>query len=294
LTIVLSATAVEAVQAAGLALLLPIGGLLAVAVQWRDVRRTTLLAGWCWMLAALLSLAASEAVFIAVGNPPPAWAEHLRYAAAVTTFCPLMALLGSKRPQHGAWQWIVLTFLGVLLLPAVEALLFYPTEPLSLHPARRWFLAILIAVGAFNSLPTRYWPTGLLTCVGQVLVLSDYLPLARLGFGDWAVTTGVGCLAAGQIMRAARLPRGRRAASHLDRLWLDFRDNYGTLWALRVADRFNDSARRLGWGATLGWRGFEFERADDQFSAQACAVVSKGLRALLRRFVSPEWIARRR
>lgn len=287
------ATASGAAGPASIALVLLTAGLLALAVAWRDVRTTTLVAGWWWTLASLCALATGEALVATHADPLPAWVSHLRYAAAMTTFCPLMALLGSKRPQHRAWQLIVLTFLGVLVLPAAEALLFYPTEPLSVHSARRWFLLILVAVGAFNSLPTRYWPTGLLTCLGQVLLMGEYLPLVQFGLGQWQVAAGIACLVAGLSLRAAQLPRGRRASRPPDRLWFDFRDSYGTLWALRVADRFNDTARRLGWGVRLGWNGLTFDRDADQHSPGTQAAVNRGLRMLLRRFVSPEWIARK-
>jgi hypothetical protein len=42
-------------------------------------------------------------------------------------------------------------------------------------------------------------------------------------------------------------------------VWFDFRDAFGTLWGLRVVERFNDTARRSNWPVRLGWRGFEFE-----------------------------------
>jgi hypothetical protein len=283
----------EAADPALVALLVLIAGLLAQALAWRRVRGTTLVAGWWWTLVALLALAASEALVILDGDSLLMATSHVRYAAAVTTFCPLMALLGSKRPQSGAWQWIVLTFLGILSLPAAESLLFHSTGPLTPHPARRWFLLILVAIGAFNALPTRYWPTGVLTCLAQVLLLGDHVPLTTFRLGNWTTAAGIACLVAGLVLRAADMPRRRRATRAEDRLWLDFRDGYGTLWALRVADRFNDSARRLGWGVRLEWNGFTFEHDEDYNSATQPAV-SRGLRTLLRRFVSPEWISRRR
>ncbi|MBI3468144.1 MAG: hypothetical protein HY000_34495, partial [Planctomycetes bacterium] len=41
-----------------------------------------------------------------------------------------------------------------------------------------------------------------------------------------------------------------------DRVWLDFRDDFGFVWAKRVQDRFNAAAGQLGWPIVLGWSGF--------------------------------------
>ena len=41
---------------------------------------------------------------------------------------------------------------------------------------RSWFLLVLIALGALNYLPTRFWPASLLFAAGQVLLLARFLP----------------------------------------------------------------------------------------------------------------------
>ena len=101
------------------------------------------------------------------------WLMPLRFAAAMATFCPLMALLGAKRPQDRAWQFIVFSLWIVLSLPSFEWLLFGGVA--EIHPARFWFLVVLTLIGATNGLTTRYWPSGLLFAGGQLALLVPFL-----------------------------------------------------------------------------------------------------------------------
>lgn len=89
-------------------------------------------------------------------------------------------------------------------------------------------------------------------------------------------------------LMAVGLPRGAAARSPLDRVWLDFRDAFGVAWGLRVAERLNASAAMYSWPVTLTWQGFRGRQ--EGTSDIPPAAVEEGLRGLLRRFVSPEWI----
>ena len=100
-------------------------GWLALARLWKGAMRTTLSAPWCWVGISLTALSAAElAIAWLARDVQPAWVSHLRYCAAVTTFAPMMAVLGAKRPQNRAWQLIVLALLAILILPSIQALLF--------------------------------------------------------------------------------------------------------------------------------------------------------------------------
>jgi hypothetical protein len=284
----------------------------AAALIWRkrSLRGTTLVAPWWWAMLSLLALAACE-VWIAVAFPAldtlsasyhlhQAYAGQLRFLAAATTFCPLMAVLGAKRPQDRAWQWIVLSLLATLLLPIAVAMVYRPSRPLELHLAHRWFLAILLLMGWLNYLPTRSWAPGLLASAGQTLLFLDHLPLpvkyspGQGGWQDYRFLGGMSFIVTAILLWSAQQGRRRNVTWPLDRVWLDFRDLFGAIWALRVAERFNAASTMQGWQVWLGWSGLIV--GDEQTEGPPPPVeeaMHDQLRILLRRFVSPEWIAER-
>lgn len=277
--------------------LLLLGGGLLVAGRER-LRGTTLMAVWWWGLAALISVAGVEIWAFAYGGAPlPAWADHICYAAAATTFCPVMAQLGAKRPQDRAWQFIVLSLWIVVVLPAGEMLLDAPGDALQLHAARRWFLALLIGLGLVNSLPTRYWPSGVLYALGQSLLLARHLPWPALLDESLRPLAGLSCGVFALALWTMELPWANRSGSTVDRWWLDFRDAYGTLWSLRLAERFNAAAAMYDWPVRMGWQGLKLDSqvaAYAQLPSDQRASIEQVLSTMLRRFVSEDWMARRR
>lgn len=274
-------------------------GVVAWGILGRRLVGTTLIAPWCWAGGSLACLCATEAWLCF--QPAAIWHGHLRYAAAATSFWPLMALLGAKRPQDRGWQFVVLSLWGILLLPSGEGLLYAPRTPFELAPAWSVFVYGLLGLGVINSVPTGRWPVALATNVGRLLLLAPSLPGARLWTEGHPATCAIGGtgLFACSLLLDAVLRSRHAAAQPLDRVWLDFRDAYGLLWGLRVAERFNASARQLNWGRQLRWRGF----ADDphtpavapsaQTAAETAALVRQNFEVLLRRFVSSEWIESR-
>ncbi len=267
-------------------------GLCALFGRKSRLTGTTLVAPWCWSLAALAAVAVSAmAIAIAAGAPRAEWVMPLRFAAAMTTFCPLMALLGAKRPQDRAWQFIVFSLWIVLSLPSFEWLLFGGVE--EIHPARFWFLVVLTLIGATNGLTTRYWPSGLLFAVGQLALLAPFLTSGHVPLPEEVTgSLGLSAMVLAWVLVALGLPPARRASNPLDRVWRDFRDLYGVVWAMRIAERINASATMYSWPVRLDWRGFR-DRETDQPVAEVPEAVVESLRSLLRRFVSPEWIAAR-
>lgn len=263
----------------------------ALLVRWPRLRGTTLLAVWAWSLAALCAIALSEILIGTAAEGPRAnWSLPLRFAAAMGTFCPIMAMLGAKRPQDRAWQFIVLSLWVILSLPTFEWLLF--TGVREIHPARFWFLIVLVGVGALNGLATRGWLSSLLYGLGQLALIAPFLPQAQTWLpADRSVWLGLALLATAWTLQA--VPRRPRAhCTGLDRVWLDFRDAFGVVWALRVAERMNASASMYQWPVTLHWHGFLPNEASAA-TVEVPEAVEESLRSLLRRFVSPEWIDQR-
>jgi hypothetical protein len=252
---------------------------------------TTLLAPWAWCLAALGAVSAAEVASAAGGGS--AWREPLRYAAAVSSFCPLMAVLGAKRPQDRAWQWIVASLWGVLAIPGIESLLFRPGQPLYVAPAWSWLLLALWLIAALDYLATRFWPSCLLVLAAQWIWLADYLPLPgamQLAYDFRARLLGLACAAAAVALVAAGLPRRRQRSDSLDRLWLDFRDSYGAAWSLRVAQRLHEMPHQEAARLSPGWFGL---LGHEPPTAADRAAIEQSLRPLLARFVSAQWIEQR-
>lgn len=217
--------------------------------------------------------------------------EATGFLCAMATFLPAVALLGAKRPQHLAWNWVVAA-LGLLVsLPAIECLLFGRAAPAHDLGLRGWFLWVLWGLTLVTYLPTRQWASSLLAALGQLLWLGEYLPLVQGPVSDNASAWGQSLLA-GAVLAAGvahllprRLPTGSRE-------WLEFRDAYGLFWALRVQERMNDSAQRLGWDYLLLWGGpvrksdgRALEEIADEGTRRA---VRSGWNGLVRRFVSSE------
>ena len=220
------------------------------------LRETTLLYAWGWRLASIAAAAVAGFLVLAdspelkLGGLPPG-----RFAAGALALCPAMAVLGAKRPQHGAWQFVVISLWGVLCLPAAEAAVLRPGDVVQLSHGRDFFLWGLMAIGACNWIGTRMAIPAAFVLLAQCLLLAEYLPGVAWSPGAWRYMAAQGAflLAIG----AERLTRSAHAkASPLDRQWLAFRDAFGLLWALRVAERANAFAAGEQVPVYLGWRGF--------------------------------------
>ena len=275
-----------------LAGLIAIAGLAALALRIRAVRGTTLVAPSAWSIVSLLSVCLAETAGTWPGDSATGSSfVELRFAAAMSTFCPMTALLGARRPQDRGWQWIVLSLWAILSLPSIEWLLFGGTQ--EIHAARFWFLGILTSVGALNGVATRFWPASVLFCLGQAMLLSPYLPAISSALPTaTGPLWGIGLLVTAWVLPAIGWPRSSTAGSRLDRVWLDFRDAYGAVWGLRIVERMNAAASVPGWPARLGWRGFRLRQTGTPIAPWPEGV-EDALRTLLRRFVSEDWLAAR-
>jgi uncharacterized membrane protein YhaH (DUF805 family) len=256
----------------------------------QHLRGTTLMAAWCWAIGAIAMIAVVEimaaSASLAAGSP---WLSFARYAAAMASFCPTMALLGAKRPQDRAWNWIVLSLWAVLLVPAIQAAMTRPGEPIRLHAMWTGFVLLLTLIGPVNGLPTRFWPSVLLVGVGQLGLVWDYLPLGAENFNSPLL--GLAAFCAAVLIAAAGWPRQRPAENQVDQTWIDFRNMYGAIWGLRVAERFNQEAERNDLPVMLTWHGLVLKTGNDIEKYRLAT--TKTLRSLLLRFVSADWIDRR-
>ena len=264
-----------------------------VASHRRQLRGTTLVApaNWCLLSSLVLMVVETWLFLRPVGPAEAAW----RYLAAVSTFCPMMALLGAKRPQDRGWQFIVASLWIVLALPATQDLVFSPGSRLHLHAAWQWFLIILIVISLANYLPTRFGGSAMLVAIGQWLLLREQSPFMSQLPTNSEPAWGLLLLALSILWARITIARRRDTRQGWSRVWIDFRDCFGVVWALRITERVNQSARAYGWPIRLTWNGFvgADQPADLPDQSAFSSEVELSLRTLLRRFVSPEWIDER-
>lgn len=255
----------------------------------KHVRGTTLAAAWSWSFAATVTVGAVEiAVWLAspsAGPTPslPSWATAARYAAAVLALCPTVAVLGAKRPQDRAWQWVVLSFWAILLVPAARSYLLLGGQ-IAVHAAQGTLMLVVAAMGAVNWFATRFRWAAIAACAAQLLLVAPYTPLAGVALPAFPPNALIPVLLALVACRLHENPA--RPANATERLWLDFRDAFGLFWAARVMARLNAAAQQHGSPIVVAWRGIEFGDADDRTRA----AFARSLRMLVRRFVADDWL----
>jgi hypothetical protein len=241
-----------------------------LAAAWWFNRRTSLVhtvdwaaTAWgAWTLTAFLEAGGSEQL-------------ACRYVSLCLTGCAGVAVLGARRPGVAAWDLVVAGLLIVLGRPMWEH-----AGPFPLETADRVFLALVLAVPLVNYLPTRIGPGMILLAVACVL---EAAPLLGWPEPEWAGGVGAG---AGWMAFAAWLSwltwqlRLSPEVGTFDRLWLEYRDRFGLLWAFRIREQFNHAAAHAGWPVRLTWNGLQPPGAEPPEAMSA-------LQAVLKRFAPP-------
>lgn len=266
-------------------------GAVALGFAFRSVRGTTLV--WPAIWAALTW------AFIGLFSRFPGAGQ--RYFSAVLAITPVLAMLGAKRPQNLAWQCIVATMVAVLVSPVGKAWayaeIFFETPMLF-----RWLLAAHILIGFANYAPTRFAVPAALAAVGQVLLAAGALPFLNAGsYSNFR--SGVAVLACAIILAVWLDHSSSKHAPGMQRLWNDFRNHYGAVWTLRVAERLNSTAEMHRWPVEFSWSGllvkgfssrsYVDDKSLDSLDPEVRHRVERELRSMLRRFVSHDWIVRR-
>jgi hypothetical protein len=217
------------------------------------------------------------------------WTVHVDYLAGVTTLAPFAALLGAKRPQDRAWQLIVAALVALFAFQDFRTWAIDPSTSPTPHAAWRWLATGLVVMQLLNYLATRHAASACLAFAGQVCLLGDNLAVWSGELGE-PIPYGLLLVSAAVFMAALRERRTYRRSADAQRAWLEFRDRYGALWALRVAERVNAVAAQQRSRLRLGWSGFrheEFEneqQADSSLSPDADPI-HKTLQAILARFL---------
>lgn len=244
---------------------------------WRAVKAanvTTLGPTVVWLLTAWLGWLS---VILCALLDWPVW--PVLHIALSLTACTGVSVLGARRPGLGAWNFVTLGLLAVLLLPLIEQA--WSAPHWSLDVLRAIFTGLVLAVGVVNYVSTRW--DSLAVATGGALWASVWIlaaPEQRAEFSHFVVPAIALALALCVwgiwLILRQRLTR----TSPVDELWLNFRDRYGLMWAKRVQEQFNQAALHGGYEERLMWRGLAASKLTSEREAQ----LQELLRAVLKRF----------
>ncbi len=268
-------------------------GFWPVLIAYRRTRASPLrtAVGWAFLALVLALVSQYQALAEPLGGGRPRtclWA----YLALSALLASTTSVLGARRPGAGAWSMLMIMLFLLLLVPLLESSLLLT----KLRDGRRFaleapwsFFVILIAVaGVTNYLPTR-WSLAASTIglgVGlqiSALIVSDS-PAARRGI-VWSTSTG---LYGFGLLATLVSPPSRPSRDEFSRAWFWFRDRWGVVWALRVAERFNESMKRSGLNGRLGWDGMEWELRETSRNPESSEEALTTLLMLIRRFATPQ------
>lgn len=285
---------------ASLPVLVPLLAAIVILAMTKSLRGTTLIAPRNWAIAALFVCILVEVSIDCGCAQSLASKQMLRYLSGICTFAPFMALLGAKRPQDRAWQFVVLTLLCVLVGPAISAYFNTSLLQFRLPGVVCWLLWALIAFEVINFVITRMALAGFGVAAAQLVLLHSQLP-GMAWLTEYEDAALVFAAIAGALVPSFLvfvIARNRLDEQHsFAAFWSDFRALFGTTWSMRVMMMFNNGAEKNNWPVRLGWFGIEpvspSGNANDAATTEITPAMAKSLRMLFRRFVSPEWIAER-
>ena len=257
-----------------------------LVVALRRQSRTTLIAPIWWCIVSVTSIVACES-FITWKEIE--WASVFRYAAATSTLCPAIAVLGAKRPQDSGWKFIVASLWLVLILPAIQTMLFGSVD-LDLHWAWRYFLLIVLLAGWSNYVLTKFWFASCLVFAAQIMMFGKHLPAFAFEPTDRSTAIGISIatVAGWLVWWQTKTP----PHNGIGRVWTDFRNAFGAVWGLRIMERVNASAEKQKWSQTLMWTGLVASATVDPNPGEADQI-EQSFRTHLRRFVDTDWIDQR-
>jgi hypothetical protein len=260
---------------------------------WRDAEGTALRGALAWGAIALGLGIVAQAVAMfepsATGRPVSGRITYLMTAAVLAG---LTSVLNARRPGDKVWALLMALLVVVFLIPWLEGSARMRRAgglgALRLDSPWTLFYGFLAVAGTANYLSTHF-RAALVLGLGLV---AEYLGLRSV---EWPPAWRAWCWTAAAWLFGASAWiawLGRRGASdeggnEIDRIWIWFRDRWGTVWALRIAEQFNRSAALGDWPYRLSWTGL----APVDPSSDAPAVPGDRalatMRGLLRRFALP-------
>jgi hypothetical protein len=187
--------------------------------------------------------------------------DDLGFLALCLTGSAGVAVLGARRPQVFAWNFVVLGLAGVMTLPLAEGLVI---QVHSFNIERKVFLGGILVVALGNYLATRYFAAVLAigaVCFAvfmRIAVGGERLELLRHVEVNWLASLALA--AAPWLAWRSPTPVAR---DRLDADWFEFRDRFGFVWGSRVREQFNAAAKNAELPMRIGWRGQEPHRCEN-------------------------------
>ncbi len=256
-----------------------LGLLSSLIYLWRTWRNSALQYVFLWAFFATGVNVATALVGMFAMVPLPG-----RYLALLFALTVPVAVLGAREPGTTAWNFVIVGFLAIGLLPVLQQPWHSPEWQLDgLYSA---LLAVILVGGWLNYLPTRLvvaasalaWAMGWQLAV--LWVLEARPQLITLADG----CTSIGVLLAGLTtvlqLRLARksgsadivpLPDGIGSLSfdkqpdaipavqRFNSTWRGLRDGWGLVWAWRIRELVESSARHARLPGEFRWSGLHLE-----------------------------------
>ena len=261
------------------------------------IRATTLISPWCWLVTAIWAIAIAHLIpNEGLSATDRHWYEAIQYSAHSLIFCPFMSLLGARRPQNRMWEMVVITLWFILVLPALEAVIVRPGQNYDTQGIRAWFMMILIFVSSMNLILGRFWICGILIGCAQFALVNSHLPSWLQIQSTAMVPWGLGFAIAALIAMFALRKPDRSKMRVENQVWLDYRDMFGGMWALRIRERINVTAKMNDWDLRLEWHGFtaaDGTPLPDTLPADTQRILHLNFWNLMRKFVNQSWIDQR-
>jgi hypothetical protein len=203
-----------------------------------------------------------------------------RYLSLCLTACAGIAVLGARRPGVIAWNVVVGGLLAVLLVPLGQD--FVAGTSWLTDAVWKTFLGIVLGAGTLNYLPTRLWPASL------ALLAACLLELAKLESSPrpWLNVLAIDVAALALWLSWGLTRMARATDKGCDRLWQQFRDRFGFVWAQRVREQFNAAVQHANMDVDLAWSGPRTKTGAAMDENQTAAA-RQLLVALMQRFGMP-------
>jgi hypothetical protein len=277
-----------------------------LSIWWKRVRpqlRPTTLSGASgWLIVALitwtLSVVFQSVLAFRQNDSLHGISMRFNYLSLTLWLTPMVAVLGAKRPGVRFWNFFVLVpMLLMLNWPAFSAewdVLLNAKLDLEAPALMGFFVVLLMVLG--NYFGTIFTFPTLLFCGTLAFAMCDFSEsLPKVISSEPLQRSIVSLLLAGSLFWSSQiLKRETRQRHGYERVWLDFRDWFGILWARRIMDRLNQTAQKEQWNARLTLVGLQWQ--DDLSDAQRTQTEQKmdhAFRWILRRFVDESWIDER-